>query len=369
MTEFLSGKQNSVSCYNDGVRYGYRSPNPLVLYRMEKVSVIIPTRNRKESLFKTLAALSKQEAAIHEVIIVDSSDIPIDPLELKNEFEFKASFLFQTQASVCAQRNEGVRRATGDLILVLDDDISLQENYISLCLNFFDKNPTALVVSGLVVERNNAGNWEYMSPTISFLKLVWIFVFQLSIWTDLRRTKKTMFNAFFLKQIQLYYNLQGNGISRGGWPVLSHFSKPFLRSQIYYLGAAMIKKDWLLGSLYTEKLDQHGIGDNYGIAIKLSPDQGVFILTDTCAYHYKITDNRLDATAAYYKRVLALDYFSTIHRSASRSWLVWSLVGNLLDAGSHLHWDRVAKNCKLIWVLLRNRNPLLQQLTEKTNAT
>lgn len=327
---------------------------------MEKVSVIIPTRNRKESLFKTLAALSKQKAAIHEVIVVDSSDTPIDSSELKSKFEFNSFCLLQTEASVCAQRNKGICRATGDFVFLLDDDISVDGNYIGLGLAFFESHPAALVVSGLVVEKNESGSWESMSQEISFLKLAWIFVFQLSIWTDLGETKKTMFNAPVLKWIQRYYKRRGNGVSKGGWPVLSHFSKPVLRSQIYYLGASITRRNWLVDNLYTEKLDQHGIGDNYGIAIKLLPEQGVFIMTDTCAYHHKIADNRLAATEAYYKRVLALDYFSTLQGSASRSWLVWSLFGNLLHACLHLQMDRAIKNCKLIGILFMNRNPLLK---------
>lgn len=328
--------------------------------QMEKVSVIIPTRNRKEILYNTLALLAQQRAAIHEVIVIDSSDIPIDPSELYNKFAFNACCLLRAKASVCAQRNEGIRRATGDLVFLLDDDISLDRNYITLGLSFFRNHPAALVVSGLVVEKNSSGSWEYASPRSSFCRLVWTFVFQLGIWTDLEGTKKTRFNSFFLQQLQRYYRRLGNGISKGGWPVLSHFSKPVFRSQIYYLGASIIQRDWLLGHLYTEKFDQHGIGDNYGIAIKLLPEQGVFILTDTSAYHHKHPANRLGVTEAYYKRVLALDYFSTLEGSASSIWLMWSLVGNLLDACLHRQMDRVIINCKLMGILLLNRNPLLR---------
>jgi glycosyltransferase involved in cell wall biosynthesis len=328
--------------------------------QMEKVSVIIPTRNRKESLYRTLTALSKQKAAVHEVIIIDSSDIPTDSAELKNKFSFHACSLVQAEASVCVQRNEGIRRATGDFVFLLDDDISVDENYIPLCLAFFDNHPAALVVSGLVVEKNKSGNWNCAPPRISFLKLAWNFVFQAGVWADPQQTKKTDLNSFLLKRIQGYYRRHGNGISKGGWPELTDFSQPCFRSQIYYLGASIIKRDWLAANLYTEKLDQHGIGDNYGIAIKLRPEQGVFILTEAYAYHHKSSDNRVSALEAYYKRVLALNYFSTVQASASKRWLVWSLVGNLLSACFHLQREGIVKNCRLIGILLLNRNRLLR---------
>jgi glycosyltransferase involved in cell wall biosynthesis len=222
---------------------------------MDRVSVIIPTRNRRQSLRETLAALSKQKAAIHEVIVIDASDPPIDPSELNHDFAFNACLLLHAKASVCAQRNTGIRRATGDFVLLLDDDISVDDNYIALCLGFFREHPAALAASGLVLEKRQSGNWEARSPTISFRQLAWAFVFQSGLWNDLAEVKKTWMNAFFLERIQRHCSRCGNGISKAGWPELTQFQKPVFRSQIYYLGASMIRRDWLLANLYSEKLD------------------------------------------------------------------------------------------------------------------
>jgi len=327
---------------------------------MQKVSVIIPTRNRRESLLKTLAALSPQKSVIHEIIIVDSSDTPIDSAEIKSRFEFNACFLLQAEASVCAQRNEGIRRAAGDFVLVLDDDNLVDENYVIGCLDFFNRHSTALVVTGLVIEKNVAGGWDITPPEISRFRLAWNFIFQLSSWTDLGDTDNSGDNGFLRALIREYYRRRGNGLSKAGWPVLTQFSKPFFRTQVYYLSAAMIRRDWLLENLYNEKLGSHGIGENYGITIKLRPEQGIFILRDICSRHDKSPSNRLAGDEAYYKRVLALDYFTALNGTASRGWLVWSLFGNFLDACLHLQLDRAVKNCKLIGIISMNRNPLLQ---------
>jgi glycosyltransferase involved in cell wall biosynthesis len=326
---------------------------------MDKVSVIIPTRNRKESLFRILGALSQQKTAIHEVIIVDSSDVPIDPSELENRFDFTACSLIRTAASVCIQRNEGIRRATGDFVLVLDDDNLLDTDYIAQCLAFFERHPAALIVSGLIVERNLTGGWDFTPPRISLIRLIWSFVFQLSIWTDLGEEAYEAGRGFLFTRVRGYFLRRGNGISRAGWPILTCFSQPFFRTQIYYLSAAMIKREWLAGNPYDERLDRHGIGENYGIAIKLQPEQGIFILADTYSRHDKSPANRLTENDAYYKRVLALDYFSSRHGTASRRWLVWSLFGNFLDACMHLRRDRVILNGRLIGILCLGRNPLL----------
>jgi glycosyltransferase involved in cell wall biosynthesis len=327
---------------------------------MEKVSIIVPTKDRKDSLFKTLAALSKQRAVIHEVIVVDSSDTPIDFAEIQGSFAFEACVLLHTRPSVCVQRNEGIRRATGDFVLLLDDDNLVDGDYIVRCLAFLKSHPDALIVSGLVIEKSKSGGWDFTPPGISRPRLAWNFVFQLSVWTDLGDTDENASDGFFPPSVRRHYQRRGNGLSKAGWPVLTRFSKPFFRTQIYYLSAAMIKKDWLRDNLFSEKLDQHGIGDNYGVTIKLRPEQGIFILTDTYSYHDKSPANRLAVDEAYYKRVLALDYFTTLNGTASRGWLVWSLFGNFLDACLHLKMERAIKNGRLIGLLILDRNPLLR---------
>jgi hypothetical protein len=232
-------------------------------------------------------------------------------------------------------------------------------DYLVRCLAFFKNHPDALIVSGLVVEKNKSRGWDITPPRISLLRLIWNVVFQLGIWADLGETDSDASNGSIPGAIRRYCRHRGNGLTKAGWPLLTCFTAPFFRTQIYYLSAAMIKRNWLLGNLYTEKLDQHGIGENYGVAIKLRQEQGIFILRDTYSYHDKSPANRLAVDEAYYKRVLALDYFSTLNGTASRGWLVWSLFGNFLDACLHLKMDHAIKNGRLIGLLILDRNPLL----------
>lgn len=325
-----------------------------------KVSVVIPTRNRKESLLTTLEALFKQSDAVFEVIVVDSSDIPLTPEALPQNTSFLNFSLLHSKASVCAQRNLGIQKATGDFIFLLDDDITITDNYIETILAFLKNKPSTIAVSGLVVEKNYKGVWEYNFPEISTLRLIWTWVFQLGIWTNLASLKKKSFVTFLLGPIISFYKHKDNTVSKAGWPMLTNFSEPHFRTQIYGLGASIIKREWLLNNLYDESLGQHGIGDNYGIAIKLLPHQGIFVLSGIYAYHHKNTSNRLAEREAYYKRVLALNYFSVKQQSASKAWLIWSLFGNLLSALIGLNFGLCYKNLKLIFVLFTNNNPLLK---------
>lgn len=327
---------------------------------LEKVSVVIPTRNRKESLQSTLEALSMQSHQAFEVIVIDASDLPLHPNNFPLRNVFLNFILCHSQPSVCAQRNLGIKKATGDFIFLLDDDIAVTPNYIETILSFFRTKPSSIAVSGLVVEKNQKGDWEYNFPEISSLRLIWTWVFQLGIWTNLSSLKKDPIVSFLLSPIIASYKHKGNTISKAGWPMLTNFSAPHFRTRIYGLGASIIKKNWLLNNLYDEKLDRHGIGDNYGIALHLQSDQGVFVLSGIYAYHHKITTNRLAENEAYFKRVLALNYFSVKHQSSKKRWLIWSLLGNTGSAFIGLNFRLCLKNLKLIFLLLTNNNPLLK---------
>src|SRR6185436_11747216 len=83
-------------------------------------------------------------------------------------------------------------------------------------------------------------------------------------------------------------------------------------------------------SPYDERLSVHGIGDNYGVALKFPGDRSIAVLTDLAVRHHKASENRLDAVTTYYQRLLALDYFMRADRRFSvvnRMFLVWSLFG------------------------------------------
>ena len=97
-----------------------------------KFNFIIPTRNRKESLFRLLTSIEEQEFHPDEIIIVDDSDKKIDNIEI--EFEnLKINYVFPNSHSLTKKRNIGISLVKDDVdfICFLDDDIVFEEN----CLN------------------------------------------------------------------------------------------------------------------------------------------------------------------------------------------------------------------------------------------
>lgn len=128
-----------------------------------KFSIIIPTRNRVDRLRRLLYSILEQTILPYEVIVVDDSD----NLETKNLVKQLSSHFFEkgiklrhimpkeNPKSISRARNLGAKEAEGDIVIFLDDDVIINENYVEKILEVFDMFPNALGVQGTVV------NFEY----------------------------------------------------------------------------------------------------------------------------------------------------------------------------------------------------------------
>jgi glycosyltransferase involved in cell wall biosynthesis len=93
---------------------------------MAKVSIVIPTYNRLARLKQVIAAVERQTYALDEIEVIIVSDGSTDgthdylatiqtPLNLR--------FVPQANAGPAAARNNGIRSASGEYILFIDDDV------------------------------------------------------------------------------------------------------------------------------------------------------------------------------------------------------------------------------------------------------
>lgn len=326
------------------------------------ISAVIPTRNRPESLRRSLASLALQTHPPREVIVIDASDHPLDTGALRREFSSLHIVHFTARPWLCRQRNIGIREASFPYIFLCDDDIELPREYLAMLATYLQTHPQAGAVSGLVAEAGPQGQpvFEFSAP--SFGQLLWNFLFQLTVWGDVSRVPAPPGAAWFLKLIRKFYALRGNTFTLAGWPLLSRFDSPAFSTAVYGLGASLIRRDWLLQSPYDEILDPHGIGDNYGVALGLPGKTPITVLTGTVALHHKSAENRLPATLAYFRRILALHYFmvrSPRFSRFNRLFLGWSLLGNLLAQLLRRETFLARATLTALKYILSRRNPYL----------
>ena len=89
---------------------------------MKKLTIIIPTRNRKEVLFKTLKNLQKLNEPKPEIMVYDDNSEEDYSLELEKAFpevNFRRS---SVRLGPCELRNRMIKEAAGGFIIGLDDD-------------------------------------------------------------------------------------------------------------------------------------------------------------------------------------------------------------------------------------------------------
>ncbi len=103
------------------------------------VSVIIPTLNRYEYLKDVLEDLEKQDYKNFEVIVVDQS-APYRKA-FYEDYTLDIQLFYQEERALWLARNEAIKKAKGDYILLFDDDSRVGPDWISnhlKCLDFFD---------------------------------------------------------------------------------------------------------------------------------------------------------------------------------------------------------------------------------------
>jgi GT2 family glycosyltransferase len=115
-----------------------------------KISVIIPTRNRPKRLRKTLEGLLRQDLsrACYEIILVDDGSTP--PVSVNTNDQLQACTLIRLEGvERSAARNRGAAIAGGEILLFLDDDMTVGPDFLTVHLRAHGEWPGALIVGGV----------------------------------------------------------------------------------------------------------------------------------------------------------------------------------------------------------------------------
>lgn len=114
------------------------------------VSVIIPTKNSSTTLGACLESVKTQRYSPVEVIVVDnySNDKTLDLAHRHT------SLLFSKGPERSAQRNFGVKKASGEYIVIIDSDMVLAPSVISDCVKLIESQPG---LEGVVIPEESFG--------------------------------------------------------------------------------------------------------------------------------------------------------------------------------------------------------------------
>jgi len=126
------------------------------------LSVVLPTYNRRASLLRTLASILDQRTTRrYEVIVVDnnSTDDTRAAVLDANARGVPVRYVLEPQQGVSYARNAGIAHARAPLIAFVDDDVSVDANWIETICRTFEQHADVDCVGGRVLPA-----WEVEPP-------------------------------------------------------------------------------------------------------------------------------------------------------------------------------------------------------------
>jgi glycosyltransferase involved in cell wall biosynthesis len=143
-----------------------------------RISVIIPTYFRKKDLAELFECLLAQTYKPFEVIVVDdtpNNDIRHLCEEYRTKFDESNIKLVYArnsrERSLTIARNVGVEKASGEVLLFLDSDMLLFNDYIEKIIDVFNEKPHSLGVQGYIV------NTSMRKDRLNFLRDIFNRIF------------------------------------------------------------------------------------------------------------------------------------------------------------------------------------------------
>jgi len=143
------------------------------------ISIIIPTKNRSDSLRRCLESLQAQIFKDFEIIVVDggSSD---KTRELVSSYSQKLPVIFTIQeGSLVSAENKGLKTAKGEIFIRTDDDIEATPEWLQEIVNTFNLSDAIGGVTGPTIipeERKEFRDLFYFQKKFKEGNFFWKFI-------------------------------------------------------------------------------------------------------------------------------------------------------------------------------------------------
>ncbi len=129
-----------------------------------KVSIVIPSFNSAHCIGACLEAIGRQSMPADEVLLIDSSRDGTPDI-VRARFPAVTLLSHDRQVMPGAGRNEGMRRARGELVLFTDTDAVPDRDWIRHHVELHARHPDVALVGGAIVN----GNPEHWVSRLSFI--------------------------------------------------------------------------------------------------------------------------------------------------------------------------------------------------------
>jgi GT2 family glycosyltransferase len=116
-----------------------------------RVSIVTPTYNRRDSLLRTLESLRRQTYPSNrfEIIVVDDGSDDGTQEACSSLDDLPLTYVRQSHLGGTAAKNRGARESTGELLVFLDDDITVNAWFLKCLVKQHQEKAKAIVMGVL----------------------------------------------------------------------------------------------------------------------------------------------------------------------------------------------------------------------------
>jgi glycosyltransferase involved in cell wall biosynthesis len=133
-----------------------------------EVSVVIPTYNRAAMLRNAVDSVLAQDSQTpFEIVIVDNNsqdDTASVARSLVNEHPQKVHYVVEREQGNAHARNRGVQTARGEIIAFIDDDVTVERNWLTTLHQVLDSRDDLSFVGGRVLPQWDGPPPSWLTP-------------------------------------------------------------------------------------------------------------------------------------------------------------------------------------------------------------
>lgn len=272
-------------------------------------SIIICTRNRPNDLRVCLDSIAAQTMLPQELIIVDSSDIPLSEQRTFNECFSSARFpnialiYTHTKPGLTHQRNVGIMRSTGDVLYFFDDDVKLENSYLDQMNTIFAQHQHYGGGMGAITN---------ISPRASY-------------WQRVLRT------IFLLQQ-----DYSSGRFTWSGMPTHAYGQLSFRDVEVLGGCCMAYRREFMIKHRFDEHLTRYAFMEDCDVSRRISLDAPLFYNPYAQLQHFNsplARDRVVDNRAMYIKNYSYLFFKNFYPRQKLRIiGYVWSVIGLFVEA-------------------------------------
>jgi GT2 family glycosyltransferase len=126
------------------------------------ISFVILTRNRREQVARAIESVLRQEYPQKEVVVVDNGSTDGTVECLRERFPSVKVVALKKNLGVAAGKNSGIRAASGEYLVLLDDDCVLEgENAAAIVVNNLTADPECGAMALRIADPLTGDTWPY----------------------------------------------------------------------------------------------------------------------------------------------------------------------------------------------------------------